>query len=152
MLAVALVGWEWTLPQRWRAFLPALALLVPLELCLSPWHLRAPVFLGGDVAAGRMARFLQAHPPASRRLLCTYASRHVVRAAGLLPEQIPSAWDRLDPRRPILLTGSFLLDGGRGLALLESGQFRPRHWTGPAWGPAMGEPDWYLYLEPIAAP
>jgi hypothetical protein len=152
LLVVAGVGWTRALPRRWEAWLPALAILAAIELRLAPWRLHAPVFLGGEVAAGRMTRFLEGHLPAGGRLVCTYPSRHVVRAAGLVPVQLPSGWDHLDPQAPVLLTKEFLLDGGRSLALLESGRYRLRYWSGPAWGPAMGELDWYLYLEPAAAP
>jgi hypothetical protein len=148
ILSLSWMGWDRVLARRRKRLLPLLLLPVALELYAAPWRLEPPIFLEDSIAAARMARWLEAHPPSDGRVACTYAGRSVVRNAGLVPVQLSTPWDVLDPQLPVLLTKDFIKDAGRGLQLLESPDRRPLAWTGPAWKAWGEEGGWYVYLSP----
>jgi hypothetical protein len=152
LLTLCLAGWYHLLPRRRKRLLPLLVLPLMLELSIAPWQLSAPTFVEDSSAAVRMTRWLAAHPPPGGEVVCSYAGRSVVRRAGLVPIQLPSAWDIPVPKLPVLISEDFLNDGGRGLELLEDPSREAAAWTGPQY-PRLGESgDWYLYLEPADAP
>jgi hypothetical protein len=146
LLALACLGWAQLLPRRHRKLLLLLPALLLLELNLAPWRLTRPTFIGDSTAATTMAHWLEAHPPAGGRVACSYSARQVVRDAGLVPEQLPSSWDHLDPALPVLITQGFLEDAGRSLDLLEDQRRSPLAWAGPQWEQLQEDDDWYLYL------
>ncbi len=98
-----------------------LALLVGLAAELSPLRSYPPSFLEDSRAAEQATAWLQAHPPVSGEVTCSFSGRHIVRRAGLWPTNLPSPWEDLDQPELVLISSADSLgeDGGRGLELLE---------------------------------
>ncbi len=156
MVAVGLSAW-----RRWGARIPVvLVLLGVAEATWGPMRGPAPFYLEDSAAAETLSLWLQEHPPASGRVACTLSGRGVAVRAGLVPVSLPSTWEQWapEPGDGVLLTQVDFRgeDGGRGLALLEGGRWRPV-WVASdgvlAWWdglPVPTEDTWLVYLE--AAP
>ncbi len=93
-------------------------------------------------------------------MACTLSGRGITVQAGLTPVSLPSTWERWAPDSEdgVLLTQVDFRgeDGGRGLALLEEGAWRPVWVASDAmlswWDGQQPSPEdaWFVYLE--AAP
>lgn len=137
------LGWR---RYRWHGLL-ALALaeanLGPLQSLPPAYPFRSPTSLAASELLAR-------DPPPSGRVYCTYGARSVVWEAGLLPVQLPSAWETWspEPETAVLMSYENRQDGGRNLALLEDPAWRVA-WTLEEPGSSM---EWFIHLKRTPPP
>ena len=149
--------------RRWRWAPWAAILVIVAETNFTPLMTPAPYFLEGSESAALATVMLKRDPPASGRVATDFSGRDVVMGAGLRVRPLGPIWAGEVPSDvdAVLINsvGASGEDGGRTLALLESGDWRVAWVVGdgdlemsagfvpeaPRW-----DRGWYALLRPTA--